>query len=299
MTKEDFNISFSKYSTYVQCQHKWYLQYILKLPRDESSELLFGSSVHTVIEEICTKKILQRLYKIDPDKTVRDIFMSSLKENLSKITDISFLKEFRDKNLAPIFMFQTVKIIRELNFFQRFKDWNIYKVEYQLDKLNIFENDECKILFTGFVDLILKHKREPRYLLLDWKTSGKSWDIEKKLQQNKDFYAQLCLYKNYVSKIENIPFEQIETTFINLPRNTPEDVKLFPVNLTVEETESFVNRFIYTSYKMFKHKQHLTNFEKIKMVTKENFCHRCKFNVPEFCSDSDEFQQVNVPNKEE
>ena len=87
-------------------------------------------------------------------------------------------------------MFQTINLVKELNFFTKFKDWEIADVEYKLDGLKIAENDRCKIIFKGFIDLVLKSKvEEDTYMILDWKTSGKKWDIEKKVKDNKDFFS--------------------------------------------------------------------------------------------------------------
>lgn len=294
--KEEFRISFSQYSTYLQCPHKWMLNYLLKLPSDSSEELVFGSSVHAVIEEILTSPLLQRMYKVDKEKVIRDIFKSAMKDELSKIDDIVFLNKFKSGDLAKMFLFQAEKLLKELDYFSRFKKWDIVDVEYKFDGLKIAENDDCEIIYKGFIDLVLKSKEEEdQYLILDWKTSGKQWDIVKKVKDNKDFFAQLCLYKKFYSEVKGIPMDNIQTKFYNLPRNEPTKQNFYVGNLRKEYIDSFMERFIDVCFKMQAHKHSLTNFTKQKMVTKSNFCFRCKYNLPELCDDVNEYQTVILP----
>lgn len=294
--KDRLRISFSEYSTYKQCPHKWYLHYLLKLPGDVSEELVFGSSIHAVIEELLTNKLMQRLYKANPEDTVRNIFKSAIKDELEKINDVDFLKKFKSNNLASIFMYQAEKLIKELDFFKRFKDWEVFDVEYKLDGLKIAENENCQVIYKGFIDLVLKSKvEEETYMILDWKTSGKQWDIVKKLKDNNDFFAQLCLYKTFYSSEKGIPFNNIETKFYNLPRMEAHKQSIYNGNLRKEYVDTFMDGFINTCFQMYEHKQRMTDFTKIKMKTKQNFCFRCKYNNPEQCSDTEEFQLIIPP----
>ncbi|MEO6304720.1 MAG: PD-(D/E)XK nuclease family protein, partial [Bacteroidia bacterium] len=123
--KDKMKISFSEYSTYMQCPHKWYLQYFHRLPSDTSEELVFGSTVHGVIEELLKNKFVQKLYKFDREKVIRDTYQGCLKDVLGKVTDIPFLEKFKNGQLARIFMYQTEKLIFELDIFNRYKDYEV------------------------------------------------------------------------------------------------------------------------------------------------------------------------------
>lgn len=292
--KEELRVSFSQVSTYRQCPHKWYLNYLLKYPGDVSEELIFGSSVHAVIEELLTNKLMQRLYEANPEGTIKDIFKSALKDELIKITDLNFLQKFKANNLGSIFMFQAMNLVKELDFPRRFKEWEIADVEYKLDGLTIGENEKCKIVFKGFIDLVLKHKTEEEtFMILDWKTSGKKWDIVKKMKDNKDFFAQLCLYKNFYSDVKGIPFNNIQTKFYNLPRMEPKQQSIYSGNLRKEYVDDYIKGFVDTCFTMFDHRESMKDFEKIKMKTKQNFCFRCKYNTEELCNDTQEFQKIS------
>ena len=291
--KDKMKISFSEYSTYIQCPHKWYLQYYHRFPSDSSDELIFGSTVHGVIEELLTNKLMQRLYKVDKEKIIRDLYQGCLKDELAKVVDIPFLEKFKNNGLARIFMYQTEKLIIELDIFERFKNYEIVDVEFLLNGLKIAENDDCEVIYKGFIDLVLRDKVEGTYVILDWKTSNKKWDIAKKIKDSEDFFAQLCLYKHFYSQVKGIPFEDIETKFYNLPRGEPKLQSPYNGHLKREYVDHFMKHFIETCFKIYEHKQTLLNFTKIKMVTKKNYCFRCKFNNEYFCDDINEFQVVN------
>lgn len=291
--KEEFKISFSQYSTYKQCQHKWYLSYILKLPGDVSEELIFGSCLHTVIEEMLGNPLFQKMYKTDATTTVRNIFKSALKEELLKVKDIVFLTKFKNGSLGNIFVAQAVKVLDALHFFKLFHEWEIVEIEKKLDGVTVAENDTVKILFKGVIDLVLKNKVTNEYLILDWKSSGKPWDINKKLN-DKDFIAQLYLYKHFYSTIYNIPFDLIHTAFYNLPRMSPMKQEFFPIDITAEATEIFLKEFSEVCFKMVEHKKTQKDFIKVKMVTTKNYCYRCKFNTIELCNNTDPFQTISL-----
>lgn len=294
--KKKKSLSFSEYNTYINCPHKWYLNYFLKLPSETNEELVFGSAIHASIQKLLTDKIDKKLFIALPDYSSKNIFKHCLKEELSSIKDIKFLEKFNKANLGRIFLFQASKLLVELNFFKRFKDYEIVDVEIQLNGMPLISTEEVDITYKGFIDLVLKHKITGRYLILDWKSSGKTWDIDKKIKDNKYFFAQLCLYKYFYSQLKNIPFDLIDTKFFNLPRNDFAEMTDYVKDINAEYFDLFFNDFKATALKIYQHSQTLQQFTKQKFVTKKNYCHRCIFNVPEFCND-DEFQTVKIDAK--
>lgn len=286
-------ISFSEYSTYINCPHKWYLLYHLKLQQEFSEELLFGSAIHSTIESILTNKHLFRLYTMNREAAARDIFKGFLKDELAKITDVNFLTMFNKRNLATSFIFQAGKLINALAIERKFLlEYEVMDVEFKLENIVLFESPELIIRYKGFIDLILRSRKTGKYLILDWKSSRKAWDINKKLKDNEDFFAQLCLYKNFYSKVKEIDMRLIETKFYNLPRE--EETKQSPYEGILNERyiNAFIKKFTDTSIKIAEHSQSLTNFSKAKNITKKNFCFRCNFNKADTCDDTTEFQVV-------
>lgn len=291
--KQKKRISFSEYSTYLQCPHKWYLNYYLRLPSEVNEELIFGSTIHSTIETLLGSKLEQKMFKAMPEQTIRDIFKRNLKKELERVKDIHFLTKFNNKELGKIFMFQASKLLVKLDFFNRFKDYEIAEVEVKLDGMPIISTDEVDITYKGFVDLILRHKTTGKLLILDWKTSGKAWDINQKMKDNDNFFAQLCLYKYYYSQLKGLDFKQVGTKFYNLPRNEPENQSPYEGILTQDYTDLFFQKFQDTALKIYEHSKSLTNFDKQKFTSKKNFCHRCNFNTEELCNDIDQYQTLS------
>ena len=293
--KKKKSISFSEYSCYLQCPHKWYLNYYLRLPSETNEELIFGSTVHATIEALLGSKLEQKMYAAMPEQTVRDIFKRCLKKELENVKDIHFLTKFNNKELGKIFMFQASKLIVKLDFFKRFKDYEVAEVEVKLDGMPLVSTDEVDITYKGFVDLILRHKITGKLLILDWKTSGKAWDIKQKMKDNENFFAQLCLYKYYYAQMKGLELKQIGTKFYNLPRNEPDNQSPYEGNLTNDYIELFFSKFQQTALDIYNHSQTLKDFAKQKFNSKKNFCHRCNFNTKELCNDTDLFQVVDKP----
>lgn len=286
--KNKYQISFSEYSTYLQCPHKWFLNYVLKIPSDTNEELVFGSALHDTIETMLTHRVLKFMAK-DPN-VVEGIFKDELKKQITDIKDIKLLKKFQEAWMAPYFIKQAKATIACLDIFNRFKDYEFVDVEYKLDGMPIIETDDSIITYKGFIDLVLKHKKTGRYLILDWKTSRKKWDINKK-EEDPKFYNQLCLYKHFYGMAKNIDIDNIDLCFYNLPREEPEEQRQYDKNFTKIEIKDFIDKFADKCMDIFNF-DHF-HLEKAKIMTKKNFCSRCVYNNVDLCNDEDEFQVVD------
>ena len=293
------SLSFSEYSTYISCPHKWYLNYYCRFPGDVSEELLFGSSLHNTIESIFTNKMILRLYRMNKERTIQDVFVDCLKKELERVEDTAFLQNFAGRKLAPIFLFQARDLILKLDFERKFKDYEIVHVEFKLDGLPIHEQDEFVLTYKGFVDLILKHKVTGKYLILDWKTSRKAWDIKKKMADNPDLFAQLCLYKHFYSHVSGVDMDKIDTKYYNFPRDEADKQSFYTGILNKTYVDTFFNQFKNVAIKIYQHSQSLKEFDKAKHTTPKNFCFRCKYNTPDLCSDDEQHQFVAKPEPKE
>ena len=70
---------------------------------------------------------------------------------------------------------------------------------------SLTDYDDEKMLFTGYVDAIFRH--DSGYLIVDFKT-------DKKTTSASDHKRQLAVYKKIISKLENIPEDQIKTCLL-------------------------------------------------------------------------------------
>jgi hypothetical protein len=143
--------------------------------------------------------------------------------------------------------------------------------------------------------LVLKHKTTGKILILDWKTSRKKWDIHKKMKDNPDLFAQLCLYKYFYSHVSGVDMDMIETKFYNFPRDEAQGQSFYTGLLNKEYVQDFFDHFKATSIKIYEHSKSLENFAKAKHLSPKNFCNRCKFNTPDTCDNINEFQLIMKP----
>ncbi len=287
--KPKYSISFSEYSTFQQCPHKWFLNYVLKIPSDSSEELIFGSSLHDTIETMLTDK---NLFRMSRDMSVvESIFKGNLKKNILDITDIKLLKKMQEGWAAPTFTKQARALLQELNIHTRFKDYEFADTEIKLDGMPIVDRDDVTITYKGFIDLVLRHKNTGRYLIIDWKTSRKPWDINAK-EADANFYTQLKLYKHFYSMKKGIPIKEIDLAFYNLPRDDARGQKQYDKIITPDEIAEFMIVFENKCQEVYDFNHFALN--KAKFTTKKNFCHRCPYNNLVMCSDSEPFQNVNL-----
>ena len=289
MSTPTYSISFSEYSTFQQCPHKWFLNYVLKIPSDSSEELIFGSALHDTIETMLTDKNLMRLSR--DMNVVESIFKDHLKKQISDINDINLLKKMQESWAAPTFTKQAKALLQELNIHTRFKNYEFVDTEIKLDGMPIVERDDIIITYKGYIDLVLRNKENGRYLILDWKTSRKPWDINKK-EQDKNFYTQLKLYKHFYSLKKEIQIDKIDLAFYNLPRDDARGQKQYDKIINKEEINDFIDIFKVNCQKIYDF-NHFA-LDKAKFTTKDNYCGRCNYNNMVMCSDSEQFQNVDL-----
>ena len=289
MSKPTYSISFSEYSTFQECPHKWFLNYVLKIPSGSSEELIFGSSVHDTIETMLTDKNLSRLSR--DMNVVESIFKDNLKKQILDITDLGLLKKMQEGWAAPTFTKQARALLQELNIQARYKDYDFVDVEIKLDGMPIIERDDVIITYKGFIDLVLRHKTTGRYLIIDWKTSRKPWNIADK-EANHNFYTQLKLYKHFYSLKKDIPINDIDLAFYNLPRDDARGQKQYNKHIDSFDIEEFMEEFVVKCQAVYDFNHFTLN--KARFTTKKNFCSRCPYNNLVMCNDTEIFQNVNL-----
>jgi hypothetical protein len=213
MTKLVKHISFSEYRLYASCAFRHALEKQLGYEQGSNEFLVFGSALHSSIEEIIKKKLNKILY----EKT----FARYLEEE----SNGAIVKSYFGRQ----FITQGTALLKALDFFERYKDWEVVGVEDQLYE-PLYTDDEKEVNFKGIVDLILK--KDDKYLIIDWKSAMKPWDIDKK-QEDKSFFGQLALYKHFFASKHGIPLENISTRFVTLARD-PVNIQQYEINISDE-----------------------------------------------------------------
>lgn len=218
-------ISFSEYSSFKSCEHKYYLSYVLKIREEKNEILLLGNIIHSCMEIIAN----------DKNKSYEDIFKESFELNLKQLeNDEVILNDFKLKYNEIYDKF--LIIANNFDFHNRFKDYEVVEVEHRL--FQYLFNYEIDWFFKGFIDLILYDKKNNCYIIIDYKTAKKKWDLKKKLREE-NFISQIVLYKYFYSIEKNIPFNSIKTKYYSLVYTTGEMQEL-DVDLSIDKINDVV-----------------------------------------------------------
>ena len=186
MSKKGIRFSYSKLTCFKHCKYEYYLQYILKDEDDYPAEGNYyaevGSFVHEILAMIFEGKLKQ--------EDALNYFIDNYDDNVSyKVKQSTMDKTF--VLLAEYF--------EEIDL-DWLKDYSILGVELEVNfKL-------AKKNFIGFIDLLLRDKRDGKIVVLDHKSSDypfkKNGEVKKASEQNLATYKrQMYLYCYAVNQI--------------------------------------------------------------------------------------------------
>lgn len=289
------HISFSEYRLFLSCPHKHFLSKILGIEEGSSEALVFGKALHTSIEVIIKTKPSIALWE--------SVFKKELRKEIEK-SKLTF-----SEGAVGLFTKQGSSILRELDYFKRYQDWEVVGSEIDIFE-PIFEDDNTQIFFKAFIDLVLRNKTTGRYLILDWKSANKPWDIESKYKvklknkvgedsfysfpeeiantsEEKSFFGQVSLYKYFLAVRLKIPADLIDTAYVVLPRNDVNQLQQYDVLISQEYSNFLINDIIRVAKEIVNVDP--TKLEKAKLrdkAEKGNACLWCSFKKqPEYCND--------------
>jgi hypothetical protein len=212
-------VSFSQYSTFLKCPHKWYLDYVKNLRvKDDNINTTFGTAIHHAFQTYLTS-----LYKegvgIADSLDVKKLFLDKFNEEIKKVKDVNE-EEFTDFIFDGNDIIDTFcKSANRLKYFPT-KDYELVGIEIPLE-IPIKNNVE----FVGFIDIVLKERDKEYYRIIDFKTSSNGWNSYMKEDVSK--LAQLHLYKSVYSKKFNVPLNNIDVEFFIVKRKLYENAS-FP-----------------------------------------------------------------------
>ena len=265
------HISFSELTQYRGCGHKHLLEKYLKLAVSPTSiHLLFGSAIHSALE-------IGVRDKINLEGRINHFKENFTKEMMDKMMDT---KDYAD---IENFTQQGEHILRLLSTEKILEKYDLIGVE-----MHLYENLFSNFYFKGFIDLILKDKKTGRILIIDYKTSGSEWDVQKK-KKDKIFIAQMRLYKYFYSRKFNVSIEDIDCKYIVLNRlknkKCPElgfgdiqPVEIFSSNDDIMDAVTLVSETLRDI--------HINkDFQKAKCVDRKKDCFFCQYKSnPTLCN---------------
>lgn len=203
-------VSFSQYSTFLKCPHKWYLDYVKNLrERDDSIHTTFGTAIHHAFQTYLTALYKESVSDAD-SLDVKKLFLDKFTEEAKKIKNLDD-QEFTDFTFDGHDIIDT--FLKSSNRIKHFPSdqYELIGIEIPLE-ISIKNNVE----FVGFIDIVLKEKNKENYRIIDFKTSSNGWNKYQKEDESK--YAQLHLYKSVYSKKFNVPLNNIDVEFFIVKR---------------------------------------------------------------------------------
>lgn len=280
-------VSYSQYSIYKQCPHRWYLDYVKGLKDNKSSiHLIFGTAFHETVQHYL--KVMYETSAAAADKIhlptyFKSKFIELYKKNSTQehFSSPQELSEFYEDAIAIL---DYLKKKRNLYF----KKKNIVLVGIEVPIDGPITDRVGNVTMKGFIDLILYDKVTDRYTIYDIKTSTRGWSDYEKKDQSK--VNQILFYKRFFSVLRNVPEDKIDVQFFIVRRRINENLEFIPkriqeyipahgtrkVNQAIEDLKSFVED-VFTPEGEYREKNYPKNVDKCKYcpyLNRKDLCDR-------------------------
>ena len=274
-------ISYSQYSQWDVCPHKWKLNYIDKLSQfTDNIHTLFGTSMHEVLQTYLTVMYNDTIKMADA-LPLEKMLLHRMKYNYTNameknggevICEQSDMEEFYKHGLSILDWFKK----RRQNYFSK-KGYELVGIETPINY--DLPND---IKFIGYIDVLLYDKVRDRYKIIDIKTSTMGWNKYMKADKNKT--DQLLLYKQFYGAQHDIPLDKIDVEYFIVKRKLYEKVD-FPQRRvqtfspasgkpSINKVVNNLNQFLQESF--------IDGEYNMKHTYIKN-CRFCEFNQTEYC----------------
>ena len=218
------SVSYSQYSLWASCPHKWYLTYVEnKQPYQASIHTVFGTAFHETLQAYITtmyeesgaaadKMDLESLFQ----ERFREVYASEYKAAGAHFTDAEQMSEFFDDGIAIL---RWVKARRN-------KIFTIRRMKLLGIELPLLLKVANNIYYKAFIDFALYDEDLNKVYIYDIKTSTRGWSDSEKRDDQKT--AQVLLYKEYFAKQFGWDVEQIEVEFFIVKRKIYEEAE-YPI----------------------------------------------------------------------
>ena len=220
-------ISYSQWSTYEMCPHKWKLAYIDRLvPFNDSIDTVFGTAFHETLQYF-----LQLMYtqSVTVAETIdlKELLITNLRNEYKRAVEANEGKHFSNPLQLAEYIEDGEAILHWFKKNRRkyfsSKDYELVGIE--LDLCTQASENNPSVFWYGFIDLVIRHIPTNTIKLIDIKTSRNGWNQYQKADNLKS--AQLVAYKNYFSKQFGVSVDNIEIEFFIVKRKIQAD-SMFP-----------------------------------------------------------------------
>jgi len=282
-------ISYSQYSLYNQCQHRWYLQYAKKIKVFEPSiHLCFGTAFHETLQEyirVMYEQSAKAANSLDLETFLKERMLESYKEIYDNNGNIHFAKpnDFKDFIEDGTTLLTWIKSKRAKYF--SLKGVELKGIEIPVKGL--ITEDAPNIFMIGSIDLVFYDSRDGKYTIYDIKTSTRGWSEMDKRDQTK--INQILLYKHYYSKLIKVDLDKIDVKFFIVKRKPYENPD-FPTHRVQEFIPANGNKKVEKAVNQFKefiNSCYNSSGDLLDRSYEKNLssCRYCPFNnKPELCN---------------
>jgi len=222
--KSSKTVSYSQFSIWSSCPHRWYLTYIEnKAPYQANIHTIFGTAFHETLQ-----KYIETIYKesrVSANKLdLENIFTERLKDNYRKefestkshFSSSDEMKEFFDDGIAILDWIKKKNTVL-------FTIKNVKLLGIELPLIYKISNG---LYYKAFIDFALYDEDLDKIYIYDIKTSKGSWSDKQKKDDIK--ISQILLYKEYFSKQYGFDVEKINVEFFIVKRKIYEGSE-FPI----------------------------------------------------------------------
>jgi len=279
-------ISYSQYSQWAVCPHKWKLNYIDELRTFKGNiHTLFGSAMHDVLQTYLTVMYNDTIKTADALPLASMLlhrmktYYKEIVEDLhgEEVSSQEEMQEFYEHGLAIIEWF-----IKKRGMYFNKKGYELVGIEVPIEY-----DLPNKIKFVGYIDVLMYDTVREKYKIIDIKTSTMGWNKWAKADKTKT--DQLLLYKQFYGAQHDIPLDKIDVEYFIVKRKLYDKVdwpqrrvQTFTpangtpsINKVTNNIQSFIDEcFIDGKY----NKEHIYR----KEASKKN-CRFCEFNQTEYC----------------
>lgn len=192
-----FNFSYYKYKYFKDCYHRFYLEFLAKLPTELEikpalSLAVLGIIAHQVFADLLNYAKQQQIYPAQISENIRQkLIISAVRKNELKIAKdyLSFYEQIIVQILNSSFLHFSKLLQKYLpvdfeNILVEWPEWDYQRQQY-------FSNQKLGFYLSGRIDLLIFSQDD--YFIIDFKTGGGD-------QKQLDFYS-LMLRQNYAEKL--------------------------------------------------------------------------------------------------
>ena len=218
------SISYSQYSMYAQCPHRWKLNYVDNLRTfTQSIHTLFGTAFHETLQGYLGVMYEGSIKEAD-ELPLGDILKGAMAKEYRKAMAMGQEPGFTNKTEMREFFYDGIAILEYFikkrgGYFSK-KNTKLVGVETPLSiPLEVNKN----ILFTGYIDIVIQDTATGKYKIYDIKTSTRGWNKYQKADKIKT--SQMVLYKTYFAEQFNVDPEMIDIEYFIVRRKIDENAQ--------------------------------------------------------------------------